>query len=444
LPLPIPLPIRDHPREPGLHSLRSPRGRAPRGRLPNPVAGVAGARLALALPLLACATAPSPAPPAPAAVPTSSFSGERAARDLEALAATPSDAEARAHVREALEAAGLPVELLTLEARGPEGPFTLEHLMVDVPDAEESHGRLLLVAPLGRGAGSRDASGADLAGAAFALEMARALAEDPLPIDVSVAFLDGELGAAQGWLGARSLAQAIASDPQALGELRLVVYAGALGPDGRPLARDRRSHRSSRDAFFRAARAHGAEALFPANAVFSAPDAGHLAFRGVGVRRVVLLHTEPAPAAPEEASDAEEPVAGEGLPEEAATQADAASTASPAPAPPSAARLAAVGEVVEATLRAQARWWQRVDRMAGVDAPAAEAPEAGAADADGAKTAPAPDTDASAEAGAAPPPQAAPAPATADGAAASSVPATADGASPADPFAPERPEEGGS
>jgi len=306
--------------------------------------------LAAALLALACA---SPAPPPAAPEPTRPFDVERAWEDLEALAAIgsrPSGSEgavrARSHLRSQLAALGLEVrtwspgsepervtegERPPAESTSPTGaegssptdapreasveealgggavPEADEEPQSDAvgegPDPETTHlvgvipGELdhvvVLAARYDSAPDAGPAANAAASGPALVLELARALAVDPLPYTTCVVFLDG---GPDGREGVRAWAEALREQGR-LDRIRLALFFHRVADGETPIVRDLFSRRPYREVFWKTAERWGAEEAFPADLDFAPADTAHTALLEAGLRRVVALAgSDPAPA----------------------------------------------------------------------------------------------------------------------------------------------------
>lgn len=277
--------------------------------------------------LLACTPSPAPAPPArqpggqEAGGRAAAFSSERAWRDLEALAAAGprvpgSDGaeRARAIIREELEALGLKVITRSLRISvGSDEPqeFEIQNLQTTIPG--ESSDLIILAAPYDSAfdesvvyPGVNDGA----SGPALLLELARVLVRDPLPYSVRLYFLDGEapIGrggadeAAVGLLGSSAEARALAERGE-VAKVRLLLLFNRVSDADLRIAKDRFSHRTHRDAIWRAAANLGYGEFFPTDSAFEAPHAGHRAFIESGVRPSVAI-VDPSLGAPGAAAGA--------------------------------------------------------------------------------------------------------------------------------------------
>jgi hypothetical protein len=133
-------------------------------------------------------------------------------------------------------------------------------------------------------------------GAAVLLEIARVLAERPLPYTTWLAFFDGEAlrstGESDGpnvaLLGSTAFA-IILRQHRLIPHIRLVVVLNRVGDADLRIARDLRSDRVYREEFFDAAARLGRAEAFPRDQIFESPVAAHRSFQRLGLRRAVLL-----------------------------------------------------------------------------------------------------------------------------------------------------------
>jgi hypothetical protein len=253
--------------------------------------------LLLGLGLLACA---GPAPPPPPAPPARPFDAARAWSDLEALVAigprpsgSPGAASARAYLRGELEKAGIEVREITLPV--PEdapAPVRGEvvHLVGVIP------GRQPDVVLIGASYDSEPkddfsnaAANAAGSGPAVVLEMARALAADPLLYTTWIVFFDGDEGGAgsAARVGSRLFVQKLEEDGD-LQRIRVALVLRQVGDADLRFDRDLNSHRIYREIIWRAARRDNRE-TFPPDAGFQSPSASHLSFIERGMRRAVAI-----------------------------------------------------------------------------------------------------------------------------------------------------------
>jgi glutaminyl-peptide cyclotransferase len=234
------------------------------------------------------------------------FSGQRAWKHLEALAAigpravgTPGAAKAREYISSELAALGLEVEPDSRELKygDDEAPTMLELVNLGATIPGKSSDLILLIAPYDsayfenfRYVGVNDGA----SGAAVLLELARVLVAKPLPYTTRLLFLDGEAPFGRGsgddlassLFGSRAAASKLAGD---LANVRLLLHLNRVSDSDLRIARDRFSHRIYRDAFWKAAGRHGHHEVFPVDTSFEAPESGHRSFFDRGMRRVVTI-----------------------------------------------------------------------------------------------------------------------------------------------------------
>jgi hypothetical protein len=228
----------------------------------------------------------------------------RAAAYLRSLAdlgprPTGSEAARRAHelLVEVLQEVGLPLTLFMVPRTSPQGgqapPFA--HLVAIAPGTELGD-VLLLAAPYTgnwgvarSGSCTRAAHGAS--GAALLLELARALALDPIAHEVWLVFVDD--GADAPGLGSAALYEALHRSGS-LPRVRVAVFVDGVGEAELSVPRDLRSHRTFRERFFRAAARLGLEDALSPTARFASLPGGHREFLAAGFRPVVGLIGEPA------------------------------------------------------------------------------------------------------------------------------------------------------
>ena len=256
----------------------------------------------------ACSSPPEPesVPPPRVVVPGPSpaprpagFVGSRAFDHVRALfaigprvAGTDAAAEARAYVREQLEALGLAVAVQEGRFQDTDGnKRVLENLETVVPAGPSPvgsalRGEFVLAAPLDTAPSDPPLLGANesASGAATLLEAARVLQDEPLPYPVRLLFLDGE-----SLDPARSIGSELALEHLEVAPVRLLVYVHQVGDADLEIRRDLSSHRVFRDIFFRAALEMGHADAFPMEAGFDQVPAGHREFFKRGLRRVVAL-----------------------------------------------------------------------------------------------------------------------------------------------------------
>jgi len=257
--------------------------------------------------------APDPIPvarlaaePAPGAAPSAvaePFSVERAWAHLVALsdlgprpAGSEANREALEYIRARLEEFGL--ELIDIEyteepaEEDGEPVVRMSHVSAHIPG--ESPDSIMLLAhydTFDRSPGANQGA----SGPAVLLELARQLAERPLPYTVEVVFLDGDMGYFEerpavplsegGQFMARYLAEAGTLDV-----VRLAVVFGQVGDADLTIARDLHSQRIHREVFFDVAEALGLGPSFPRGRGYVESPGSHRALRDAGMPRVVLIH----------------------------------------------------------------------------------------------------------------------------------------------------------
>jgi glutaminyl-peptide cyclotransferase len=256
---------------------------------------------------LAC-RAPAPVPPQPGWVSRpGEFSRDLAWQHLEALVRIGprvTDTEGAKRAREYIvdELSKLDIEVETQSSvlpLSPEGEqeIHIKNLVGVIPGDSESV--VILGAPYDsrffedfRFVGANDAA----SGAAVLLEIARVLAERPLPYTTWLAFFDGEAlrstGESDGpnvaLLGSTAFA-IILRQHRLIPHIRLVVVLNRVGDADLRIARDLRSDRVYREEFFDAAARLGRAEAFPRDQIFESPVAAHRSFQRLGLRRAVLL-----------------------------------------------------------------------------------------------------------------------------------------------------------
>ena len=129
-------------------------------------------------------------------------------------------------------------------------------------------------------------------GAAVLLELARAIAADPLPYATQIAFLDAQspfvapgTEAERHRVGTHALARA----EDAFSGVHLAVYLNRVGDADLRIARDLLSHRIYREQFWKVARRLGHRDVFPPDAAFESVDIGNRSLSHAGLRRIVSL-----------------------------------------------------------------------------------------------------------------------------------------------------------
>ncbi len=248
-------------------------------------------------------TAPAPPPPErdATAVDPNAFQGNAAWGHLAALAAigpremgTEGSARAREYIVGQLESFGLEVveQLVTAERAGDES-ITLHNVAASVPG--DSMDLLLILAPYDtRGFDSFENLGINDGGSGVAviLELARMIADQPLPYTTWFVFLEGEQEArgssASTHAGSRALAELL-RQRGVIEQVRLALLVNRVCDPDLHIARDLGSQRAYREEFFQTARRLGFEDEFDPYAGFEAPDEGQLPLSSAGLSRVVVL-----------------------------------------------------------------------------------------------------------------------------------------------------------
>jgi len=241
-----------------------------------------------------------------------SFSADRAWRDLGALTeigARPvgsrGNDRARDYLRAELEDLDIEVESWEVDYAGAEvgapeasaPEIRVTNLSAIIPGIL-SQDRFLLVAPFdSRSYEDFEFIGANdgASGAAVVLEIARALAADPLPYATEIVFLDGESpfsspdgqGGSYREIGSLGLASRL----QEAGSsgVRLLVYLNRVGDADLRIARDLVSHRIYREEFWKAAAALDRTRAFPRDAAFENAGIAHQYFTQIGLREIVSI-----------------------------------------------------------------------------------------------------------------------------------------------------------
>ncbi len=292
----------------------------------NPTAAQLSSMLMLLTFGLACGTTPSldPVQDEPLAADLSAvsagessarvaaFSADRAWRDLQALTdigARPvgsrGNDRARDYLRAQLEDLGIETESWDVDYASQAGRsagaaaagIRVTNLSAVIPGTR-SQDRFLLVAPFdSRRYDDFEFIGANdgASGAAVVLEIARAIAADPLPYATEVVFLDGEAPfaapGAQGGSYREIGSLGLASRIQASGRsgVRLLVYLNRVGDADLRIARDLVSHRIYREEFWKAAGALDRTEAFPRDAPFENAGIAHQYFAQIGLRQIVSI-----------------------------------------------------------------------------------------------------------------------------------------------------------
>ncbi len=241
-----------------------------------------------------------------------SFSVDRAWRDLRALTevgARPvgsrGNDQARDYLRAELENLGVEVESWEVDyanaggtSSGADTPeIRVTNLSAIIPGTQ-SQDRFLLVAPFdSRSYDDFEFIGANdgASGAAVVLEIARAIAADPLPYATEIVFLDGESAfshdAGQGPFYREVGSLGLASRIQEAGifGIRLMIYLNRVGDADLRIARDLMSHRIYREEFWKAAATLDRTYAFPRDAAFENAGIAHRYFGQIGLRQIVSI-----------------------------------------------------------------------------------------------------------------------------------------------------------
>jgi len=241
-----------------------------------------------------------------------SFSADRAWQDLRALtevgarpAGSRGNDRARDYLRAELEDLGVEVESWEVDyantEEGPSGSGTQEtrvtNLSAIIPGTQ-SQDRFLLVAPFdSRSYDDFEFIGANdgASGAAVVLEIARAIAADPLLYATEIVFLDGEspfpspdgLGAFYREVGSLGLASRIRES--GVSGIRAMIYLNRVGDADLRIARDLMSHRIYREEFWKAAVALNRTDAFPRDAAYENAGIAHRYFVQIGLRQIVSI-----------------------------------------------------------------------------------------------------------------------------------------------------------
>ena len=241
-----------------------------------------------------------------------SFSVDRAWRDLRALTevgARPvgsrGNARARDYLRAELENLGVEVESWEVDyanaagrSSGADAPETRVTNLSAIIPGTQSQDRFLLVAPFdSRSYDDFEFIGANdgASGAAVVLEIARAIAADPLPYATEIVFLDGESAfsshAGQGPMYREVGSLGLASRIQQAGifGVRVMIYLNRVGDADLRIARDLMSHRIYREEFWKAAVALNRTYAFPRDAAYENAGIAHQYFAQIGLRQIVSI-----------------------------------------------------------------------------------------------------------------------------------------------------------
>jgi glutaminyl-peptide cyclotransferase len=277
--------------------------------------------LALLVLCLGCSSTPSldPAPSLQASADldaasarVASFSADRAWRDLRALTevgARPvgsrGNDRARDYLRAELEDLDVEVESWEVDYANTEGgasdasapEIRVTNLSAIIPGTL-SQDRFLLVAPFdSRSYDDFEFIGANdgASGAAVVLEIARAIAADPLLYATEIVFLDGESpfsspddqGKSYREIG--SLGLALRIQEAGISGVRAMIYLNRVGDADLRIARDLMSHRIYREEFWKAAAALNRTHAFPRDAAFENAGIAHRYFVQIGFRQIVSI-----------------------------------------------------------------------------------------------------------------------------------------------------------
>ena len=265
--------------------------------------------ISLALLTLSC-RAPAPVPPQPGwGSRPGEFSRDRAWQHLEALVRigprvteTEGASRARAYILDELSKLDIEVHTQTATQFLPpdqEQELNLTNLVGVVPG--ESEDVVILGAPYDsrffedfRFVGANDGA----SGAAVLLEMARVLAERPLPYTTWIAFFDAEALRETGdserdrvmLLGSRAFA-ILLRQYRLVHRTHLMLALNRVCDADLQIARDSRSNRHARDVFFEAAKRLGRAEAFPLDQRFQSFIGSHLYFKEARLRVVGLSDT---------------------------------------------------------------------------------------------------------------------------------------------------------
>ena len=183
-----------------------------------------------------------------------------------------------------------PLRVASAEPSDPARRDVLRHLVARIPGG--SHDRVALITHYDTRPGSPGAN-EGASGAALLLELARRLAERPLPYETELIFLDGEARTSARepdtplLLGSRLLADRSWAD-RADG-LRLVVVFRQVADADLAIARDLHSQRAFREEFFASARALGHGEAFPSDRGYVETLSGHRPLWEAGITQVVSI-----------------------------------------------------------------------------------------------------------------------------------------------------------
>jgi hypothetical protein len=241
-----------------------------------------------------------------------SFSADRAWRDLGALTeigARPvgsrGNERARDYLRAELEDLDIEVESWEVDYAGAEvgapeasaPEIRVTNLSAIIPGIL-SQDRFLLVAPFdSRSSEDFEFIGANdgASGAAVVLEIARAIAANPLLYATEITFLDGESpfsspddpGRSFREIGSLGLASRIRE--AGISGVRAMIYINRVGDADLRIARDLMSHRIYREEFWKAAAALDRTYAFPRDAAFENAGVAHRYLAQIGFRQIVSI-----------------------------------------------------------------------------------------------------------------------------------------------------------
>jgi hypothetical protein len=245
---------------------------------------------------------------------TSAFSADQAWQHLQALtgigtrpAGSKGNARARKYLQDELEKLGLETESWevayaeTAPSSGdPKKPgaaaVPITNLSAIIPGTQ-SPDRLLLVAPFDTRSfeefefvGANDGA----SGAAVVLELARAIASDPLPYATQIVFVDGEApflpeGTEHRYQGVGRSGLATRIQQVGVSGVRLMVFLNQVGDADLQIARDLMSERIYREEFWKAAANLERDYAFPGDAHYENAGIDHQPFLSVGLRRIVSI-----------------------------------------------------------------------------------------------------------------------------------------------------------
>jgi hypothetical protein len=255
---------------------------------------------------LACASS-APVPPQPPAGTHRPFSSESAWQHLAALTAigprvagTEGAERARQYLHDQLSKLDIVVEEHVSQIPLPpdyQETVAATNLIAVIPGA--SPDLVVLGAPYD----SRAVEGAEnvgandgASGAAVLLEIARALAEAPLPYTTWIAFFDAEAPRETtdprqpmvSLLGSTTFALNLAQ-LEIVPHIRLMVVMNRVCDRELVVARDVYSHRLYREEFFKAAVRTGNSRVFPQSQAFESTSTSHRSFIPYGLRRIVAV-----------------------------------------------------------------------------------------------------------------------------------------------------------